>query len=50
MPYAIVTCCMCIRSMTRRMTSIGHGEPAMMPVRRLARSCSAKSRMVEHRR
>ena len=27
---------------TRRMTSIGHGEPAMIPVRRLERSNSGK--------
>ena len=32
---------MCIFSTTRRITSIGHGDPAMMPVRRLVRSCSA---------
>ena len=29
---------MCMRSITRFMTSIGHGEPAMIPVRRLERS------------
>jgi hypothetical protein len=30
----MVTSLMCIRSMTFRITSTGHGEPAMMPVRR----------------
>jgi hypothetical protein len=29
-----------IRSITRRMTSTGHGEPAMIPVRRPPRSWS----------
>jgi hypothetical protein len=39
---------------TRFITSIGHGEPAMMPVRRLFRSNSAKrgwsSWAIEHGR
>ena len=33
---------MCIRSITRFMTSTGHGEPAMIPVRSELRSNSAK--------
>jgi hypothetical protein len=32
----------CMSLTTRRITSIGHGEPAMMPVRRLLRSNSAR--------
>ncbi len=32
-----------IRSMTCFITSTGHGEPAMMPVRRLLRSNRSKS-------
>ena len=31
---------MCISATTRRIVSIGHGEPAMMPVLRLERSNS----------
>jgi hypothetical protein len=34
---------MCISATTRFITSTGHGEPAMMPVRNDDRSCSAKS-------
>ena len=34
---------MCMRSITRRMTSTGHGEPAMIPVRSDVRSYEAKS-------
>ena len=34
---------MCISETTRRMVSIGHGEPAMIPVRRLERSNDANS-------
>ena len=37
MPYAIVTSAMCMRAITRCMTSAGQGEPAMMPVRRVPR-------------
>ena len=33
---------MCMRSMTRFMTSTGHGEPAMIPVRSDVRSNDAK--------
>ena len=33
---------MCMRSMTWRMTSTGHGEPAMIPVRSDERSNSSK--------
>ncbi len=43
MPYAMVTSSMCMRSMTCRITSTGHGEPAMIPVRRLFRSYASKS-------
>ena len=43
MPYAMVISAMCISSMTRVMTSIGHGEPAMMPVRKVDRSYCLKS-------
>ena len=42
MPKAIVISSMPISEPTRRMTSIGHGEPAMIPVRRLDRSNSEK--------
>ena len=38
----MVTSSMCIRSMTCFMTSIGHGEPAMIPVRSDDRSNSPK--------
>ena len=38
MPYMIVTSVMCISDTTRFMTSTGQGAPAMMPVRRMARS------------
>jgi hypothetical protein len=34
----MLTSAMCISSMTRFMTSTGHGEPAMMPVRSDERS------------
>ena len=34
----MVTSAMCISATTRRMTSIGQGEPAMMPVRKEDRS------------
>ncbi len=34
---------MCISETTRRITSSGHGEPAMMPVRSDDRSYEAKS-------
>ena len=34
---------MCISPMTRRMTSTGHGAPAMIPVRSEVRSTSAKA-------
>ena len=34
---------MCISDFTRRITSTGHGEPAMIPVRRLERSKRPKS-------
>ena len=34
---------MCIFETTRRIVSIGHGEPAMIPVRRLVRSNSPNS-------
>ncbi len=34
----MVTCGMCISSITRFITSIGQGEPAMMPVRKVVRS------------
>ncbi len=33
----------CISVIARRITSIGQGEPAMMPVRRLLRSNFSKS-------
>ena len=33
---------MCISDTTRRIVSIGHGEPAMIPVRSEERSNSAK--------
>src|SRR5512145_2320754 len=39
MPTSLI----CMRSRTLRMTSIGHGEPAMMPVRRLERSKRSNS-------
>jgi hypothetical protein len=39
----MVTSLMCMTSMTLRMTSMGQGEPAMMPVRRLDRSKDARS-------
>jgi hypothetical protein len=39
----MVTSPMCIRDDTFFITSIGQGEPAMMPVRRLERSKDAKS-------
>ena len=42
MPKAIVISAMPISEPTRRMTSIGQGEPAMIPVRRLDRSNSEK--------
>ena len=42
MPKAIVISSMPISEATRRMTSIGQGEPAMIPVRRLDRSNSEK--------
>jgi len=38
MPYAMVTSCMCIWDWTRRITSTGQGEPAMMPVRNVLKS------------
>ena len=38
MPYAMVTSRMCMRSITCRITSTGHGDPAMMPVRRPRRA------------
>ena len=40
---------MCIRSTTRRITSTGQGEPAMMPVRRLVQVEAGELGMVEHR-
>ena len=43
MPYAMVTSAMCISATTRFITSTGHGEPAMMPVRRVDRSYVGKS-------
>ena len=42
MPYAIVTAPMCMSAITRFITSTGHGEPAMIPVRSEDRSWSAK--------
>ena len=42
MPKVIVISPIPIAESTRRMTSIGHGEPAMIPVRRLDRSNSEK--------
>ena len=39
----MVTSCMCICCCTRFITSIGHGAPAMMPVRSDVRSNRAKS-------
>ena len=33
MPYAIVTSLICICEITLRITSTGHGEPAIRPVR-----------------
>ena len=38
----MVTSSMCMRSMTCFMTSTGHGEPAMIPVRSDVRSYSSK--------
>ena len=37
-PYAMVISDACISAITRFMISMGQGEPAMMPVRRLDRS------------
>ena len=34
-PYTITISLMCIRVLTSFITSIGQGEPAMMPVRRV---------------
>ena len=38
MPYMIVTSSMCISATTRFITSTGHGDPAMIPVRKVPRS------------
>ena len=37
-PYAMATSLMCIALLTCFITSTGHGDPAMIPVRRLDRS------------
>jgi hypothetical protein len=42
MPYAMVISGMCIVVWTFFMTSTGHGEPAMMPVRSVLKSNSLK--------
>ena len=42
MPYAIVISGMCMIVCTFFMTSTGHGEPAMMPVRSELKSNSLK--------
>ncbi len=44
----MVTSLMCMRSMTRRITSTGQGEPAMMPVRSVLQIEAAEFGVVEH--
>ena len=42
-PYTMVISVMCILSTTSRMTLMGQGEPAMMPVRMWEKSVFGKS-------